>query len=149
MSHGSTTGSPAPPRPPGWRPPVDDAVRDLARAAGVATDWVDAADQPQRVGIATLRQILAALGYPCTTAADIAESREWLRGAGTGPRAFMTATVGAPLRLPEGDNAELLREDGTTVSLRDGAPLDTPGYHRLLVVDREIALAVAPKRCMT
>ncbi len=128
---------------------MDEAVRDLARAAGIATDWVDATGQPQRVGIATLRRILAALGHPCATPADIAESREWLRGAAAGQRTFMTATVGAPIRLPEGNNAELIREDGSRVSLRDGATLDTPGYHRLRVGDREITLAVAPPRCVT
>ena len=28
---------------------MDDAIRELAREAGIATDWIDAADQPQRV----------------------------------------------------------------------------------------------------
>ena len=40
---------------------MDDAVRELAREAGIANDWIDAADKPQRVSIETLRSILAAL----------------------------------------------------------------------------------------
>ena len=43
---------------------MDDAVRALAKAAGVAVDWIDAADQPQRVSIGSLRRVLDGLGYP-------------------------------------------------------------------------------------
>jgi 4-alpha-glucanotransferase len=53
----------------------DAALQDLARRAGIAVDWIDAADRPQRVGIETLRQILTALDLPCRTESAIAESR--------------------------------------------------------------------------
>jgi 4-alpha-glucanotransferase len=129
---------------------MDEAVRELARAAGIATDWVDAADRPQRVGIATLRRVLDAVGYPSGSPADIAESRERLLGDNGSARSFLTATVGAPICLPKGvAHAELVLEDGTRHDLADSALLDTPGYHRLRVADREITLAVAPRRCVT
>jgi 4-alpha-glucanotransferase len=129
---------------------MDDALRELARAAGIATDWVDAAERPQRVGIETLRGVLDALGYPAGTAAEIAESRERLRRDGERRRAFMTATAGMPIRLPgQAARAELVLEDGTPQDLSDGAAIDTPGYHRLRAGGDEITLAVAPPRCVT
>jgi 4-alpha-glucanotransferase len=129
---------------------MDEAVRELARAAGIATDWVDAADRPQRVGIATLRHILDSLGFPSGSPADIAESRERLLLDTGGARSFLSAVVGAPICLPQGvTHAELTMEDGTRHILADCATLDTPGYHRLRVADREITLAVAPPRCVT
>jgi 4-alpha-glucanotransferase len=53
----------------------DAALRELARLAGIAVDWTDAADRPQTVGIETLRHILTALDLPCRTEADFADSR--------------------------------------------------------------------------
>jgi len=43
---------------------VDDAVNALAKEAGIAVDWIDASDQPQRVSIGSLRRVLDGLGYP-------------------------------------------------------------------------------------
>src|SRR5262245_3905286 len=97
-----------------WSAPVDDAVRALAREAGIAVDWIDAADRPQRVTVGTLRRILDALGFPSTSRDDIAESRKRLRGLAGGARDFYTATAGEPIAI----GAMRLR------------PIDTPGYHR-------------------
>ena len=58
---------------------MDEAIRELAREAGIANDWVDAAGAPRRVAIEPLRSILAALGLPAASEADIAESRARLR----------------------------------------------------------------------
>ena len=74
---------------------MDDAVRELARDAGIANEWVDAADKPQRVSIETLRSILTALDLPCVTQVDIAESRARLREQAGGTRGFFTATEGS------------------------------------------------------
>jgi 4-alpha-glucanotransferase len=129
---------------------VDDAVRELARAAGVATDWVDAADRPQRVGIDTLRYVLDALGYPCGSSADIAESRERLLQDAGGTRSFYTVTAGTPIHLPRGiAQAEVALEDGTSIALRDRGAIAMSGYHRLRTDAREATLAVAPPRCLT
>ena len=116
---------------------MDDAIRQLAREAGIATDWIDAADQPQRVSVGSLRSILAALGYPCATRNDIAESRVRLRELSESDRTFFTATAGEPIALNLG-------------SLRAVLPaIDKPGYYHQRVGDRDVALAVAPPRCVT
>ncbi len=139
---------------------MDDAVRELAREAGIANEWIDAADKPQRVSVETLRSILTALELPCATQNDIAESRARLRQRAGGARTFFTATAGSATPLAgvrQDATAELILESGERrpVTWRgdDGAPvlppIDTSGYHRLRVGEREITLAVAPARCVT
>jgi 4-alpha-glucanotransferase len=54
----------------------DEAVLDLARRAGIAVDWTDAAGEPRRVAPAVLRRILDALELPCDTRAQLATSRD-------------------------------------------------------------------------
>src|ERR1043165_5941157 len=125
-------------RLPSWSGPVDDALRELACEAGIATDWTDAAEHPQRVSIGSLRAILTALGYPCSTRNDIAESRKRLRELSNGARTFFTATVGEPIVLKLGADAPVVLP-----------AIDEPGYHRLRIADRDITLAVAPPRCVT
>jgi 4-alpha-glucanotransferase len=138
---------------------VDDAVRELAREAGIANDWTDAADRPQHVSVETLRSILTALELPCANSAEVSESRARLREQVGQARTFFTAIVGSAIALPgvRADAAELVLEDGERRAIalgdRDGAallpPVETPGYHRLHIANREIALAVAPARCVT
>jgi 4-alpha-glucanotransferase len=143
----------------------DEAIRELARGAGIATDWIDATGQRRRVAIGPLRAILSALGYPCGSADDVAESRARLTDADARQEArpLVTATAGEPIRLASplfaSDRpAEIIFEDGhrTSVHLRAGqanksvAPaIDRPGYHRLRFGDDEIMLAVAQRRCVT
>lgn len=138
---------------------MDDAVRELAREAGIANDWIDSADRPQRVSIDTLRGILIALELPCTTQPDISGSRKRLRGQAGRPRALFTATANSPAPLPglPVDAAtELVLENGERrpIVLRQQGgstvmpPIETPGYHRLHIGDRELTIAVAPPRCI-
>jgi 4-alpha-glucanotransferase len=112
---------------------VDDAVRTLAKEAGILVDWTDAADRPQRVSVDSLRNILEALGYPSTSKADIAESRKRVHDLSGGERTFYTASIGQPIRIG-------------AASL---PPINEPGYHRISHDDREITVAVAPARCIT
>lgn len=140
----------------------DEALRKLARLAGVATDWIDALDRPRRVAIGPLRAILSALGFPCATDADLAESRARLTGKPK-DRPLVTAIVGSPIALADSsirDSAagEIVWESGERADIKlhtsaDGmvaAPaIDQPGYHRLRVGHRELTLAVAPRRCVT
>ena len=140
----------------------DAAVREVARLAGVATDWTDARNRPRRVAIGPLRSILSALGYPCGNDADLAESHARLTGKDKPKvRPPITATAARPIALTDfpGDQAgtgELVFENDerTDVELRlsaDGTltvpALDKPGYHRLHFNDSELTLAVAPRRC--
>jgi len=140
---------------------VDDAVRTLARDAGLVIDWIDAADRPQRVEMDALRAILSALGLPCGTASQIQESRARVRRSGEAERPLVTAAAGSaiPLKTPawQAMPAALDLEGGETraVTLEPAdrmlvaPPINEPGYHRLRFADREVTLAVAPARCVT
>jgi 4-alpha-glucanotransferase len=141
----------------------DEAVQDLARRAGIAVEWHDFAGRPQVVGPDVLRRILAALGLPCETRGDLAASRRELT-RNTNLQALpplVTATAGRPTRLDSGASepyrARLELEAGgrrdisvLPVRGRLRVPaISEPGYHRLLIEDRDIVLAVAPGRCRT
>jgi len=138
---------------------TDEAVRNLARRAGIAVDWTDASGGAQRVALPSLIRMLNALGLPCTTPGDLAESRHRIVERQS-VRPLLTATVGIQTPLPGPElpgTAEITLEDGTVapVKLRateDGVAVPAiriPGYHRLRYGDREMDLAVAPKRCVS
>ena len=112
---------------------MDDRIRQLARQAGIAVDWINASEQPQRVSVNSLRTILDALGYPCASESQIDESQKRLRELSSAARSFFTATVGEPIALGEGRLPAITE----------------PGYHRLIHQNREITIAVAPQRCVT
>jgi 4-alpha-glucanotransferase len=142
---------------------ADDALRELAGVAGISVEWRDYAGDPREVAPDTLRSVLTALGLPCATKDDIAESRERMTQAAgiAGLPPLVTASAGAPTRLPIGPDAPrsalLLAEAGGERDVRlhayrNGAELPVisePGYHRLLIGSREIVLAVAPERATT
>jgi 4-alpha-glucanotransferase len=119
----------------------DETVRDLASRAGIAVDWIDANNRPQRVSANSLRRILDALD---------------LDGEARLPR-LITTTLGAATPLPdlrERKAAELMLEGSAPRSIvlepaHGIPPITTPGYHRLHYGEREVALAVAPSRCLT
>jgi 4-alpha-glucanotransferase len=142
---------------------TDEAIRDLARRAGVAVEWNDYAGRPQVVADDVLRAILEALGLPWATRGDLAASRQQLQRRSTTQSLppLITAIAGRPTRLDVGASepvsARLTLETGGSHDitllpvrgrLRVPAIGDT-GYHRLLLGDREFALAVAPSRCST
>jgi 4-alpha-glucanotransferase len=118
-----------------------DAIVRRAREAGLAIDWIDANDRPQRVSLEALERILEAL--------------DSVPPAETPP--LITADVGQPIRVPGVDRdsaAELLLEGEAprplTISPSRGLPpIAMPGYHTLRVGARELTLAVAPPRCVT
>jgi 4-alpha-glucanotransferase len=139
-----------------------EEIRTLARAAGIAVEWVNAAREPQQVPDMNLVRILGALGFPCETASQLAESRERM-AALNGQFAqvsFVTADANKPILIParEDESTGLLElENDQTRDLRleritDGLSLSgiaEPGYHRLHLRDCVITLAVAPRRCTT
>ena len=141
----------------------DEAVRDLARRAGIAVEWNDYAGRPQVVAPDVLQRILDALELPSTTRGDLLDSRKQVsrRASPTTLPPLITATAGRPTRLDVGAGdpsvARLILETGETRDvtlapvrgrLRLPAITET-GYHRLLIDDRDIVVAVAPSRCMT
>ena len=117
----------------------DEAILERARAAGIAVDWIDASNQPQRVTVSSLTRILDALGDgPQATAAPL-----------------VTATAGEAISLSSVDGetpGELQLEGGDTKPIAVSSrlpPIAEPGYHTLRWRDRELTLAVAPSRCFS
>jgi 4-alpha-glucanotransferase len=140
---------------------TDDVLRDLARRAGIAVEWQDFAGGAHVVAPPVLRRLLSALGLPADTGRELSASRRLLtrRSSLADLPPLVTAVAGRPTRLDVGGNeslaAELLLERGgrrTLALLPARGRLRVPaipeiGYHRLVVEDREIVLAVSPARC--
>ena len=131
----------------------------LAHAAGLQIDWEDAAGKAQRVSDDSLRQVLAALGYPAETDPEVGQSLE-RRQAEAAAENFISADSGEEVILPghvEGSEAELVLEDGSSHAMpvqRSERGLRIPGieaigYHRLLIGGSEFCLAIAPARCFS
>lgn len=141
----------------------DQAVRDLARRAGVAVEWINYENETQSVSVEVLRHVLAALGLPCDSQDDIEQSSRDLDARARRLPKLVTATTGEPIRFPLGDArsaacVRVVREDGTTDELtvrhaRNGdailPPMREQGYHSLHLGEHSITLAVAPRRCYT
>ena len=129
----------------------DEAVRSLARQAGIAVEWTDAADQPQIVPLDVLRRMLAILGLPANSPEQVAQSRDQLHAPRPLPP-LITATLGEPRRV-QGltGTSELRLESGDVLTIIGGElpAIAQAGYHHLRTTDREILLAVAPPRCVT
>lgn len=139
----------------------DEALRDLARRAGVEVEWQDYANKPHTVSADSLQRILAALGLPAATRGDLAASRRILSKRATlaDLSSLLTATAGRPTRLDLGaaDSlpAKLILQRGgerdlTLTPARGRLRIPAVpeiGYHRLQIGEREVVLAVAPAQC--
>ncbi len=102
----------------------DADLRRLAECAGIAVEWHDYQGRPQTVRPGTLRRVLAALGHPCDTAAQAAQSLQALTAAVEWP-VMVTGRVGMPLLVPvppsaaSGElRAELTLETGETLDMK-------------------------------
>ncbi|MBB5214795.1 4-alpha-glucanotransferase [Parapusillimonas granuli] len=139
--------------------PETEALRDLARAAGLLAEWRDAFGAPRSVAPEVLAGMLARMGFPCGTVQDLRDSVHRLESKAT--------AGGRPLRVVDAGQAIELRdvaslkykvelESGETLfgTAGAGAPgsaiipaIRRPGYHRLLIGGQAFALAVCPARC--
>ncbi|WP_321872804.1 4-alpha-glucanotransferase [Burkholderia ubonensis] len=141
-----------------------DALLQLARQAGIAIDWQDAAGNARRVDADTVRAILSAFGLPCMTPRQCGESAARLREAEQAVNAppLLIARCGEPTPLPWLGGRGRMRyrlhwEDGGThdghVAAGAGGdaprlpPLARPGYHGLEIGGSRLTVAVAPPRC--
>lgn len=139
----------------------DEALRDLARRAGILVEWQDYAGQSKAVNPDVLRRVLKAIGLPADTNRELSASRRSLGRRNTleSLPPLVTAVAGRPTRLEISSttplNASLALERGGTraLTLQPARgrlripPIMESGYHRLSIADREIILAVAPSRC--
>jgi 4-alpha-glucanotransferase len=134
----------------------DDALKRLARAAGLYVHWTDSNGRPHEVKPDTLRAALSALGYPADGAKEAADSHRRLeRDLKTIPRLIAVHPRDA-VHVAHHKQVRLRREDGewqnvTLEPLRVGgscfrAP-DGIGYYELELDNSEHVLAVAPHRC--
>lgn len=142
---------------------MDDALIDLARRAGISPQWQDAFGRPQVVPAESLIAILAALGLPAGSAAEIAESRTRLEAEAHGETPpLVTADAGMPVHIPVANPAGSVRyrltlEGGGLIegaaeveSGRLSIPaIERPGYHVLEAGETMLTLAVAPERCFS
>jgi 4-alpha-glucanotransferase len=154
----------APPLPTSERHARADIER-LAARAGFAVQWQDAHGRKRRVQPEMLAALLAALGLPCTTRDERAQSFAALdaeHSAGTLPP-LITAQCHSAITLPAGvikagSRYRLELESGEVIDGRLSspkaqpallAPITEPGYHWLTFNDQRTCLAVAPTRCHT
>ena len=127
------------------------SLHELAEAAGVAPRWKDVHGAWHDVSEDSLRYVIAALGLPASTDADIADSLHMVRQPGRLPP-LITGDANGSIHLPVASGRyEIMLEDGSTVTgeTRDegGAAFELPGqpgYHRLRIAGEEVTLAVAP-----
>ena len=101
----------------------DDALRELAGAAGVSTQWIDARGEHRQVSVESLRSILSAMDIVCASAGDVAESRARLRDEELSAFApsLITSDINRPIALPfrvvDGVRAMLEFEQGGAIDL--------------------------------
>lgn len=135
-----------------------DQLHALAEKAGISIHW-DAYDgTPQQVSDEALCSLLAALGLPADSEADIKaslakldelEDSENLPPLITGD---CNKPVGRTGQFKVGQTYALTLESGNSVTGKvDGngqlAPIDTMGYHTLKIGEQQVTLAIAPERC--
>jgi 4-alpha-glucanotransferase len=134
----------------------DDALLNLARAAGLQASWTDANGRPRDVKPDTLRAVLSALGYAAANAKQIADSQRRLDLEGKSLPRLITARGGEPVHVGGTRRARVKPENGEwqevklspvkTGGMSFRAP-DASGYYEMDLGDREHTLAVAPSRC--
>ncbi|PPK42663.1 4-alpha-glucanotransferase [Trinickia symbiotica] len=141
------------------------AIERVATRAGFSVHWEDAHRRKRRVPSETLAALLAALGLPCATREEAAESLAALDAEhqhGALPP-LVTAECDRAIALPAaaieaGTRYRIELESGEVIDGRLSAPraqsallapIAEPGYHQLVLNDRHITLAVAPSRCHT
>jgi 4-alpha-glucanotransferase len=141
----------------------DDRIYQLAQAAGMMREWINAEGKTMHVAPDALRAVLQALDLPCANETDCDASLQALEAV-KNPEALpplATGTVDVPFCLPgiaalAGKSYRIECESGGHIDGRfadDAAggialpAIDRPGFHRLLAGDGETVLAVAPERC--
>jgi 4-alpha-glucanotransferase len=134
-------------------------LQRLAQAVGLDAAWTDYRGERHEVTEETLLAVLAALGRPAATPADLQASLERVaQEQGRNP-ALITATASAPVKLRASARRGVLRLEGggaldiEFIATAEGqltfAAPALPGYHRLDLGERETTLAIAPERALT
>ena len=143
---------------------ADEALRELAAAAGISPAWHDLAGHETQVPRATLQALLQAMALPAASQAQACESLARLHAVPVLP-AQMTVPAGEGFAVPLARRGRvelrLQREDGSAqgffVGADEGAwrgacrhvavPPQPPGNHVLHLGDAACTLAVVPRAC--
>ncbi|KVC23181.1 4-alpha-glucanotransferase [Burkholderia diffusa] len=138
---------------------TDVPIAELARAAGLEPDWIDAGGVARRVDDDALVALVDALGWPCGTPIERIDSAAALVDAHDATPRVVTGDAGVPLKLPRGvappgARFRITLETGGHVDGRvTGAgeygtlpPLALAGHHALDIGEQRIGLAIAPPR---
>ncbi|ART63883.1 4-alpha-glucanotransferase [Kushneria marisflavi] len=141
---------------------MNRALISLAEAAGIIIDWQDSQDRPQQLDEATIKGVLAGLGYRCDTSKEISESLAAIKRL-QAPESvadwppLIVGEIEQGIELPgvvdEGVQYTLIDESGRTLegcvdNLGRLEAVTEPGYYQLQIEGKRRRLAVAPHRCM-
>lgn len=140
---------------------MKDKLRQLAEAAGLLIEWENSDGEPCQLSEQVQRTLLGILGFPAENEPamdDGLQRLERLHAPQTPAEwpPLITADSGTsitlPSPLPPGTAFSLMLEQGDTVEGRLDQQGDLPavteiGYHRLLIADTPLTLAVAPRKC--
>lgn len=133
-------------------------LRALAEAVGLAPRWQNYRYEWQEVSDESLRTVLAALGFPAATDADIADSLILVAQRQRNLPPLVTAMFDEPTTLPVPPGPYQLtlengaRRSGTLEPGEHGAvlpPIEEVGYHTLETGDQTTTIAVAPLHGLT
>jgi 4-alpha-glucanotransferase len=133
----------------------DAQLERLASEAGLAIDWMDADNRPQRLTAEVQRQVLEALGFAAQSPEQIRQSLEALERRRAEVPPLITADLGEAVSVPvtPGTHYKLFNEDDSGhseghVDEHGRIPaLEHSGYYPLHLGPHELILAVAPPRC--
>lgn len=133
----------------------DPQLERLASAAGLAIDWIDADNRPQRLTGEVQRNVLEALGFAAQSPEQISQSLELLEQRRAQMPALITADRDRPIDVPAatGSRYKLFNEDdsghseGHVDEHRQIPAVAHSGYYTLHLGEHEIIVAVAPPRC--
>ena len=133
-------------------------LTELADAAGIATTWRDVEGAYHVVSEPTLHAVLGALGHGTGSDSQVRESLALIRQEPVDPPPLITARVGQRVLIQSKPGRTVLTlEDGRVFEgfasqEANGVSIPAilePGYHQLLIGDRNVTIAVAPQRCTT
>ena len=131
----------------------DRALGNLAENMGVLPRWRDLAGVEQVAGPDTQRALLAAMGVPVTSGAEVRESLEELRARDAARRIpeEIVVTAGTDARIPLERVADwrLAFESGDAFEGRNEREISLTlpaGVHRLTVEDEDCLVIAAPER---
>ncbi len=135
----------------------DEALAELAQAAGLQPRWQDAAGAEKTVASEALQSLLAALGLDAATPTEVRDRRAQLAARREAIPPMLVADAGREVQLAGQDPSRagrLTLETGEAHDIRltptsRGASFVAPkhpGYHQLEVGDLVVSLALAPPK---